>query len=114
MERLRCLLSLLLLCLHGISSRMDANHDLPGPIGNRISGERRLCDDEYLSHDIHARFCAHSTRSAHQTAARRSRSAFAITETELSDIAPAASIGLSKIPNAGYSAPAAIGTPAAL
>jgi hypothetical protein len=34
-----------------------------------------------------------------------------MTETELALIAPAAIIGFSKSPNAGYSAPTAIGTP---
>ena len=42
---------------------------------------------------------------------RRSRSEFAITDTELKLIAAAANMGLSKIPNTGYSTPAAIGTP---
>ena len=44
----------------------------------------------------------------------RSRSALPITETELSAIASAATIGLSKSPSDGYSTPAAIGTPATL
>ena len=46
--------------------------------------------------------------------ARRSRSALVITETELALIARAANIGLSRIPNAGYNTPAAMGTPAVL
>ena len=45
---------------------------------------------------------------------RASRSALAITLTEDSAIAAAPSIGDSRMPNHGYSAPAAIGTPAAL
>jgi len=49
-----------------------------------------------------------------QILARRRRRAFAMTETELKLIAAAAIIGFSKSPNAGYSTPAAIGTPAAL
>lgn len=44
----------------------------------------------------------------------RSRSALPITETELNDIASAATIGLSNNPNDGYSTPAAIGIPIAL
>ena len=42
------------------------------------------------------------------------RSAFAITDTELKLIAAAAIIGLSRMPNDGYSTPAATGTPSAL
>ena len=42
------------------------------------------------------------------------RSAFAMTDTELKLIAAAAIIGLSRMPNAGYSAPPATGTPTAL
>ena len=44
----------------------------------------------------------------------RSRSEFAITETELKLIAAAAIIGLSSNPKNGYSTPAATGTPRAL
>lgn len=44
----------------------------------------------------------------------RRRNALAITETELSAIAAAATIGLSNSPRLGYSTPAASGTPAAL
>ena len=49
-----------------------------------------------------------------QRRARRKRSAFPTTETELKLIAAAAIIGLSNRPNQGYSAPAAIGMPRAL
>ena len=45
---------------------------------------------------------------------RLSLSALLITDTELKLIAAAAMIGLSRIPNAGYSTPAAIGTPTPL
>ena len=45
---------------------------------------------------------------------RASRNAFAITLKDDSAIASAPSIGDSRMPNTGYSAPAAIGTPAAL
>jgi hypothetical protein len=41
----------------------------------------------------------------------RSRSALAITDTELKLMAAAAIIGLSRMPKKGYSTPAAIGTP---
>jgi len=41
----------------------------------------------------------------------RKRSAFAITDTELRDIASAAIMGESRMPNAGCRTPAAIGTP---
>ena len=44
----------------------------------------------------------------------RSRSALAMTETELKLIAAPAIIGLRRIPKNGYKAPAAIGTPSAL
>jgi len=44
----------------------------------------------------------------------RNRRAFAITDTELSDIASAAMVGLRRIPNAGYSTPAAMGIPITL
>jgi hypothetical protein len=43
-----------------------------------------------------------------------SRSALVITDTELKLMAAAAMIGLSRIPNLGYSTPAAIGTPTEL
>src|SRR2546422_519343 len=49
-----------------------------------------------------------------QRAIRRSRKALPMTETELNVIAALAIIGLSRIPNHGYSTPAAIGTPSAL
>ena len=52
--------------------------------------------------------------AAVQSGARRSRSAFAITETEERLIAAAAIIGESSRPNTGYSTPAATGTPSAL
>ena len=45
---------------------------------------------------------------------RRSRSALPMTETELRLIAALAIMGLSRIPNRGNRAPAAIGTPSAL
>ena len=45
---------------------------------------------------------------------RRSRSAFAMTDTELRLIAALAIIGDSRMPNTGYSRPAATGTPSAL
>ena len=44
----------------------------------------------------------------------RRRSALTTTDTELSDMARAATAGLSTMPNAGKSAPAAMGTPMAL
>lgn len=47
-------------------------------------------------------------------ATRRSRSALAITETELKLMAAAAIMGLNNTPRNGYRTPAAIGTPAAL
>ena len=43
-----------------------------------------------------------------------SRSAFDITDTELNVIAAAAIIGFNRMPNAGYSTPAASGIPSAL
>ena len=49
-----------------------------------------------------------------QSASRRSRSALAITDTELNVIAALAIIGLSSQPKNGYSTPAAIGTPSTL
>ena len=45
---------------------------------------------------------------------RRSRSAFAITETELNVIAALAIIGLNRSPKNGYKTPAAMGTPRTL
>lgn len=53
------------------------------------------------------------SRAAHK-ATRRSRSALAITETELKLMATAAIMGLNNTPRNGYRTPAAIGTPAAL
>ena len=55
----------------------------------------------------------HQYTLAHSTA-RLSRSAFPITDTELTLIAAAAIIGDSSRPTNGYSTPAATGTPAAL
>ena len=49
-----------------------------------------------------------------QSSTRRSRSALAMTETELNVIAALAIIGLRGSPNHGYSSPAAMGTPARL
>ena len=49
-----------------------------------------------------------------ENAGRRSRSALPMTETELKLMAAAAIIGERSSPKNGYSAPAAIGTPAAL
>ncbi len=46
--------------------------------------------------------------------ARRSRSALAITDTELKVIAALAIIGLSNTPSTGYRMPAATGTPSVL
>jgi hypothetical protein len=46
--------------------------------------------------------------------ARRNRSAFVTTDTELNAIAAPANIGESRIPKAGYSTPAARGMPRAL
>jgi hypothetical protein len=46
--------------------------------------------------------------------ARRSRSALAITDTELNVIAALAIIGLRSRPKTGYSTPAAMGTPSTL
>ena len=54
------------------------------------------------------------TRSSSQRSMRRSRSALAMTDTELRLIAAAASMGLRRRPNAGYRTPAAIGTPSTL
>jgi hypothetical protein len=48
------------------------------------------------------------------SSARRSRNAFAITDTELNVIAALAITGLSNTPKKGYKTPAAIGTPATL
>lgn len=42
------------------------------------------------------------------------RNAFAMTETDDSDIAAAAKTGLRSSPDTGYRSPAAMGTPAAL
>ena len=51
---------------------------------------------------------------ASQRSTRRRRSELAITQKELRLIAAAASIGLRSSPSAGYSAPAATGTPSVL
>lgn len=53
-------------------------------------------------------------RQSPQSAMRRSRREFEITETELKLMAAAARIGLSSRPKNGYSTPAAMGTPNAL
>ena len=50
----------------------------------------------------------------HHSVCRLSRSALAMTDTELNVIAALAMIGLSSRPNAGYSTPAAMGTPSTL
>jgi hypothetical protein len=51
--------------------------------------------------------------AGHKCAARRRR-ALAMTDTELRDIANAATTGLSRMPKAGYRTPAATGMPIAL
>src|SRR6185437_6608818 len=53
---------------------------------------------------------AHALQSGYRRTERR-RSALPITDTDESDIARAAMTGLSRMPNAGYSTPAAIGMP---
>ena len=50
----------------------------------------------------------------YQISAVRNRSALPITDTELKLMAAAAIMGESRIPNTGYSTPAAMGTPAEL
>lgn len=57
---------------------------------------------------------AKSRANAYQRADLRNRNAFITTDTDDRLIANAAIIGLSSRPNAGYKAPAAIGTPSAL
>ena len=52
--------------------------------------------------------------SDHASRAARRRSAFEITDTELSVIAALASMGLSSTPKNGYKSPAATGTPTML
>jgi hypothetical protein len=54
---------------------------------------------------------AHQLREGGASGCRRSRSALAITDTELRLIAAAAIIGLRSSPAKGYRTPAAIGTP---
>ena len=58
--------------------------------------------------------CHASPRGGHGHGVRPSRSALATTDTELRLMASAATIGLSRSPVAGYSTPAASGTPIAL
>jgi hypothetical protein len=73
-------------------------------------GEYREADRPLQSH--HSSIRPHAR--VFYSVARRSRSALAMTDTELKAIAAAAKIGLSRTPNTGYRTPAAIGTPAAL
>ena len=61
----------------------------------------------------YARF-ARTRLATGYSSARRSRSALAMTDTELKLMAALAIIGLSSIPSTGYNTPAAIGTPNAL
>ncbi len=55
-----------------------------------------------------------SLRPEHYRSCRRRRSALPMTDTELNVIAALAMMGLSRSPNAGYSTPAATGTPSTL
>ena len=55
-----------------------------------------------------------SLRPEHYRSCRRRRSALPMTDTELNVIAALAMMGLSSSPNAGYSTPAATGTPSTL
>lgn len=79
--------------------------------------------------EIRGSFCAAGLNNRHESVlevklkletelfysrAFRNRSELEITDTELKLIAAAARMGLSKIPNTGYSTPAAIGTPSEL
>lgn len=56
----------------------------------------------------------HALMRALYSVVRRSRNAFAITDTELNVIAALATTGLSSRPDTGYSTPAASGTPSRL
>jgi hypothetical protein len=78
----------------------------------RAKHVRRVFIEEKKGHDGEERE-EYETRSAHRTTFR-SRSALAMTDTELKVIAALATMGLSSKPSAGYSTPAAIGTPSAL
>ena len=61
-----------------------------------------------------ARFACSGRLYSRRSETPRSRSALATTDTDEKLIASAASIGLSRRPNTGYSTPAATGTPSAL
>ena len=74
----------------------------------RGRGSNDKCDGE--RHDP----LAHRNEYIRHSAAVRSRSALAMTDTELKLIAAAAIMGESSRPVTGYRTPAAIGTPAAL
>ena len=102
--------------------------DRPGPVRRRQpggDGPRRAQDArraavrvrQYPRRHRRARKSPPSSRpkvGSAQSRRRRSRSALPITETELNDMASAAMTGLSRTPMAGYSTPAAIGTPTTL
>ena len=78
----------------------------------RGRGNNDKCDGE--RHDPLAHRNEYIPHAVRHSAAVRSRSALAMTDTELKLIAAAAIIGESSRPVTGYRTPAAIGTPAAL
>jgi len=69
--------------------------------------------EEDCQHSNHVEMYPSIPRASYRPARRR-RSAFAITVTELNVMAALAIIGLSSTPKEGYSAPAATGTPSTL
>ena len=82
----------------------------PCSVGGQARSGRRVG----TSAPATSRCWPHGRDGRYESFMRRSRSALPITDTELRLIAAAASIGLSRIPNAGYRTPAAIGTPRTL
>lgn len=76
----------------------------------RETGQRRAHERD----DDRQRQAADHCSISFHSSTRRSRSALAMTETELSVIAALAQMGLISTPRNGYSSPAATGTPSAL
>lgn len=80
----------------------------------RSAGKHRRCREEQDKNRNEADEAAHCNNYIPQSFAVLSRREFAITDTELKLMAPAAIIGLSSRPKKGKSTPAASGTPIAL
>src|SRR5262249_26230296 len=87
----------------------------PGGVEPRDPDQGRAPDQlQQVGDGVRRRLRVAQHARSHHTLALRRRSALPITDTELRLMAAAAYTGDSTIPNSGYRAPAAIGTPRVL